>query len=129
MELALCVAATMCVSHMKESRDSTLHVALAGKQLARWNGESRMSNVDPLMDLFATAEGTPQPAVAAMLQQAASKRLRGARIVLVTPRALSSAGRQDLERIVSQQTVHDAAGPLEIVEADYDRLASIFEFV
>jgi uncharacterized protein (DUF58 family) len=129
MELALCVAATMCVSHMKESRDSTLHVALAGKQLARWNGESRMSNVDPLMDLFATAEGTPQPAVAAMLQQAASKRLRGARIVLVTPRALSSAGRQDLERIVSQETVHDAAGPLEIVEADYDRLASIFEFV
>jgi uncharacterized protein (DUF58 family) len=129
MELALCVAATMCVSHMKESRDSTLQVALAGKQLARWNGESRMSNVDPLMDLYATAEGAPQPAVAAMLQQAASKRLRGARIVLVTPRALSSAGRQDLERIVSQETVHDAAGPLEIVEADYDRLASIFEFV
>lgn len=129
MELALCVAATMCVSHMKESRDSTLHVALAGKRLARWNGESRMSNADPLMDQFALAEGTPLPEIPALLQQAASKRMRGTRIVLVTPRALGSAARLDLERIIKQESVHDAAGPLEIVEADYDRLASIFEFV
>ena len=102
MELALCVAATMCVSHMKESRDSTLHVAIAGKRLSRWNGESRMSNVDPLMDLFAMAEGTQHPAVAAMLQQAAAKRLRGTRIVLLTTRAPSSAQRRDLDRIVSE---------------------------
>lgn len=129
LELALCVAATMCVSHMKESRDSTLHVAIAGKQVARWNGESRMSNADPLMDLFAMAEGAQQPDVGAMLQHSASKRLRGTRVVLITSRASGSAPRRDLDRIISEQAMHDAAGPLEIVEADYDRLASIFEFV
>jgi uncharacterized protein (DUF58 family) len=129
LELALCVAATMCVAHMKESRDSTLHVAMAGKRLSRWNGESRMSNADPLMDLFAMAEGTPHPEVAALLQQSASKRLRGTRVVLVTSRAAGSQARRDLERIIAEQAVHEATGPLEIVEADYDRLASIFEFV
>jgi hypothetical protein len=129
LELALCVMATMCVSHMKESRDSTLHVAVAGKRLARWNGESRMSNVDPLMDLFAVAEGIEHPEVAALLQQSASKRLRGTRIVMITTRAPGSAERRDLDRVVSQQAAHEATGPLEIVEADYDRLAPIFESV
>jgi uncharacterized protein (DUF58 family) len=129
LELALCVAATMCITHMKESRDSTLNVALAGKRLARWNGESRMSNADPLMDLFAMAEGTDRPEVAALLQQSAAKRLRGTRVVMLTTRALGSPQRRDLERIVSEQATHEATGPLDIVEADYDRLASIFEFV
>jgi uncharacterized protein (DUF58 family) len=128
-ELALCVAATMCVAHMKESRDSSLHVALAGKRLERWNGESRMSNADPLMDLFAIAEGTQNPEVAAMLQQSSSKRLRGTRTLLITTRAPGSASRRDLDRVVSREAAHEATGPLEIVEADYDRLASIFEFV
>jgi uncharacterized protein (DUF58 family) len=129
LELALCVAATMCVSHMKESRDSTLHVAIAGKRLSRWNGESRMSNVDPLMDLFAMAEGTQHPEVAALLQQSAAKRQHGTRVVLLTTRAPNSAQRRDLDRITSEHATHDATGPLEIVEADYDRLGSIFEFV
>jgi hypothetical protein len=129
LELALCVAATMCITHMKESRDSSLHVALAGKRLARWNGESRMSNADPLMDLFAMAEGTDRPEVAALLQQSASKRLRGTRVVMITTRALGSQPRRDLERIVTEQSPHEVAGPLDLVEADYDRLASIFEFV
>jgi uncharacterized protein (DUF58 family) len=129
LELALCVAATMCIAHMKESRDSTLHVAIAGKRLTRWNGESRMSNADPLMDLFAVAEGSQQPDVASLLQHSASKRLRGTRVVMVTSRAPGSTPRRDLDRIISEQAVHDATGPLEIVEADYDRLGAIFEFV
>jgi hypothetical protein len=129
LELALCVAATMCVAHMKESRDSTLNVALAGKRLSRWSGESRVSNADPLMDLFAMAEGTQHPEVAALLQQSATKRLRGTRVVMLTTRASGSAQRRDLDRIVSQQAPHESTGPLEILEADYDRLASIFEFV
>ena len=129
LELALCVAATMCISHMKESRDSTLHVGLAGKQLSRWNGESRMSNADPLMDLFAIAEGATHPDVASLLQQSAGKRLRGTRVVMVSTRAPGSARRGDLERVISEQAVHDGTGPLEILEADYDRLGSIFEFV
>jgi uncharacterized protein (DUF58 family) len=128
-ELALSLAATMCVSHMKESRDSTLHMAIAGKRVAQWDGESRMSNVDPLMDLFAVAEGAHRPDVSALLQQVASKRLRGTRIVMVTTRATGSPERRELEQIVSQQASHESAGPLEIFEADYDRLSSIFEFV
>jgi uncharacterized protein (DUF58 family) len=128
LELALCVIATMCISHMKESRDSTLHVAIAGKQLARWNGESRMSNADPLMDLFAVAEGSQSPDLATLFQQSVSKRLRGTRIVMLTTRAAGSPERRDLERVISQGSVHESAGPVEMVEADYDRLASIFEF-
>jgi hypothetical protein len=88
-----------------------------------------MSNADPLMDLFAMAEGVQRPDVASLLQQSASKRLRGTRVVMVTARASGSAPRRELDRVISEQAVHDATGPLEIVEADYDRLSSIFEFV
>jgi hypothetical protein len=88
-----------------------------------------MSNVDPLMDLFAMAEGTQHPEVAALLQQSAAKRQHGTRVVLVTTRAPNSPQRRDLDRIAAEHAVHDATGPLEIVEADYDRLGPIFEFV
>jgi hypothetical protein len=88
-----------------------------------------MSNADPLLDLFAVAEGAYPPDVRALLKQVASKRLRGTRIVMVTTRAVGSPQRLELEQIVSQQAAHESAGPLEIFEADYDRLASIFEFV
>jgi uncharacterized protein (DUF58 family) len=129
LELAMSVTATMCVSHMKQSRDSTLHVAVAGRQLVQWDGESRMANAGPLMDHFASAEGSPSPQVTAMLQHAASKRLHGVRTLLITTRADGSAGRQELAQFVAQAAAADMLGNVEIVEADYAGLNSIFEFV
>jgi uncharacterized protein (DUF58 family) len=129
LELAMSVAATMCVAHMKQSRDSKLHVAVAGRQLVQWDGESRMANAGPLMDHFAMAEGSPSPQVTAMLEQAASKRLHGVRTLLITTRADGSAGRRELAQSVAQAAAADMLGNVEIVAADYAGLSSIFEFV
>ena len=71
------------------------------------------------------AEGHPTPAVSAMLQQAASKRLQGVRTVLVTPRsARFGPGGRDAS-VGGQRDGRQCLGPLEIVEADYDRLAGL----
>jgi uncharacterized protein (DUF58 family) len=128
-ELAVSVAATVCVSHMRQSRDSTLHVMIAGRQLDRWDGESRMSNADPLMDKFALAEGVANPNVATMLDDAASMRLHGLRTVLVTTRKAGTPEWRALERTVAEHSSADMIGGVEILEADYAGLASIFEFV
>jgi uncharacterized protein (DUF58 family) len=129
LELAASVAATMCVSHMKQSRDSTLHVAIAGRQLEQWDGESRMANAGPLMDRFALAEGSPIPNLKTMLEQAAAKRLHGIRTVLITTRTDSSGGQQDLRKAIEEAAAADAFSGVEVVEADFSRLRSIFEYV
>jgi uncharacterized protein (DUF58 family) len=129
LELAASLAATMCVSHMKQSRDSTLQVAIAGRQLAQWDGESRISNAGPLLDSFALAEGSPTPDVLAMLEQAATRRLQGVRTLLVTTRAHDSAAGAELRRLVAKATAANALGTLEMVEADFGRLQPVFEFV
>jgi uncharacterized protein (DUF58 family) len=129
LELAMSVAATMCTAHMKQSRDSTLHVAVAGRQLVQWDGESRIANAGPLMDYFAMAEGAPRPQVATMLEHAASKRLHGVRTLLITTRAEGSAERNELAQTVTQIAAAGMLGNVEIVEADYAGLNSIFEFV
>jgi uncharacterized protein (DUF58 family) len=129
LELASSVAATMCVAHMKQSRDSTLHVAIAGRQLVKWDGESRMANAGPLMDQFALAEGSPSPEVATMLAQAAAKRLHGIRTVLITTRNQGSAGEGELRQAIAEAAAADAFRSVEVVEADFATLRSIFEFV
>lgn len=129
LEVAASVAATMCISHMKQSRDSTLHVAIAGRQLVQWDGESRMANAGPLMDKFALAEGSPNPDVKAMLEQAAAKRLHGIRTVLITTRTDASSGRQELRKAVEEAAAADALSSVEVLEADFSQLRSIFEFV
>jgi uncharacterized protein (DUF58 family) len=129
LELAASLAATMCVSHMKQSRDSKLHVAIAGRQLAQWDGESRMANAGPLLDSFALAEGSPTPDVLAMLGQAATRRMQGVRTLLVTTRTHDSAAGAELRRLVASATASNALGGLEMVEADFGRLQPVFEFV
>lgn len=129
LELAASVTATMCVAHMKQSRDSTLHVAIAGRRLVDWDGESRMANAGPLMDELALAEGNPNPDVSTMLERAAAKRLHGIRTVLITTRTDALAGESELQRALAQAASADAFGSVEVVEADYARLRSIFEYV
>jgi Asp-tRNA(Asn)/Glu-tRNA(Gln) amidotransferase A subunit family amidase len=114
---------------MKQSRDSTLHVAIAGRQLVQWDGESRMANAGPLMDKFALAEGSPSPDLRTMLEHAAAKRIHGIRTVLITTRTQTSSGQQDLRKAVQEAATVDAFSGVEVVEADFSQLRSIFEFV
>jgi hypothetical protein len=87
-----------------------------------------MANAGPLMDRFALAEGSPNPNVKTMLEQAAAKRIHGIRTVLITTRTESSSGQQELRKTVEQVTADMLSG-VEVVEADFSRLRSIFEFV
>jgi uncharacterized protein (DUF58 family) len=127
LELAASVAATICVAHMKQSRDSSLNVAIAGKRLVHWEGESRLANADPLMDEFALAEGAANSNLVSLLEKAASR--HGHRTVLVTTRLAGSPERRELERIMSDEREADRIASLEIIESDYARLSAIFEFV
>jgi hypothetical protein len=103
-------------------------VSVAGRRRGQWDGKSRMANAGPLMDHFALAEGSPSPDVKTMLQQAASKRLHGVRTVLITTRTEESAGGPDLRKAVAEAAAADMTGRMEVIEADYVRLSSIFEF-
>jgi uncharacterized protein (DUF58 family) len=128
LELAISLTGTICVAHMRQSRDSTLHVYVAGRRVVHWDGESRISNADPLMDQFALAEGSASPDVGDMLKEAASKRVRGVRTVLVTTRPAGSPERSGLDRLIAESSTADQLRGLEVLEADFAKLASTFEF-
>jgi len=129
LELAASVAATICVAHMRQSRDSTLQIVIAGRRLVRWEAESRMSNADPLMDEFALAEGSRAPDVKKMVEEAADNRLRASRTVLVTTRPAGSAERRESDRLFHEGPAAERLGGVEVIEADFNRIASIFEYV
>jgi predicted TIM-barrel fold metal-dependent hydrolase len=81
------------------------------------------------MDHFALAEGCPRPNVTTMLQQAAAKRLRGVRTVLITTRTEQSGTGPELRQAMAEAAAADITGDVTVIEADYVRLSSIFEFV
>jgi uncharacterized protein (DUF58 family) len=127
LELAVSLTATICVSHMRQSRDSTLHVYIAGRRLVHWDGESRLSNADPLMDHFALAEGAAHPDLKSMLKEAGAKRSGGVRTVLVTTRAQGSPERAGLERLIAENASAEQLRGMEVLEADETKLGSVFE--
>jgi uncharacterized protein (DUF58 family) len=129
IELAVSLAATICISHMRQSHDSKLSVAIAGRRFEHWDGESRMANADPLLDQFALAEGAPSPPLKTMLEHGARKRVHGTRNVLITTRPTGSTDRRDLDRIVQDESSRDLIGGLEILEADFSSLGSVFELM
>lgn len=124
VELAMSFAATVCLEHFRNSRDSTLQLKCGGRRTSRWEGRSGPVAVEEVLDFFALAESGRATDTAAELQQALETSLPDTRVLLVTTRPLDQ-GRLPEEWADSVRP-GDARGRLQVIEAAPKLLETIF---
>lgn len=125
-ELAVSLAATICIEHMRESRDSKLQVITAGRELGKWNGETAATFRDSLLDTFALVEAGPEPPIDRALDHAAAGRAPGTAVILISSRPPGESGAA-LQRSIDERRAGEALGDIRVISSDADELASFFE--
>lgn len=68
LERGLSFAATICMHHLRYSRQSSLVVKLLGKQLLDWQGNAGEHQTDALLDGFALLEPSVSPDLAGLMK-------------------------------------------------------------
>lgn len=91
VELAVSLAATLCVEYLREGHNPRLSLATAGKKLTQWEGRSGPGNLDSVLETLAVVEAGPAADVKRMLETSARKRTAGTRTVLITTRSQREA--------------------------------------
>jgi hypothetical protein len=128
VELAASLAATVCIDHMRESRDSKICVLAAGREISRWEGESAPAFRDSLLDLLAGADGGPAPAIERLLDEAAAQRGPGTAVILISSRDRGFAT-DALEKALAERKSNESLGDAQVIRTDPSELASFFELV
>lgn len=96
VELAISFAATMCVDHCQQTRDSTLTLAIAGEHETRWEGLANRFAIDPMMEQLALARPGSEGGLLQLACELSEACETNARKILITTRrqedVLNSAG-------------------------------------
>lgn len=85
-ERGLRFAATLCMSYLRMSRQSSLAVRLKGQEVFDWFGDSGKQQADSLLDAFALLEPGESSSPEELTANLNPRYLDGCRILLVTPR-------------------------------------------
>ncbi|MGE3316358.1 MAG: DUF58 domain-containing protein [Planctomycetaceae bacterium] len=125
VELAVSLAATICVEHMRESRDSRLCVLSAGNGVDRFEGESAAAFRDSLLDLLAVVESSPAPPIEKVLDEAAAKRRAMMGVILISSR--TGADMNVLNAVLADRAAAESLGDVQMIAADPRQVASFFE--
>jgi len=85
-ERGLRFAATLCMSYLRMSRQSSLMVRLQGKERFDWFGDSGKQHADALLDAFAMLEPARGTNLNLLTEHIRPQQLEACRILLITPR-------------------------------------------
>ena len=85
-ELAISFAATVCLDHLRRSRNSGIMVAVAGREQSAWTGTASPAVIDPILGLLAIVEPVAAASLEPLWTFAHSHRTTGTAGILVTTR-------------------------------------------
>ncbi|MBT6156852.1 MAG: DUF58 domain-containing protein [Planctomycetaceae bacterium] len=128
IELAVSFAATLAVDHMRNARDARLDVAVAGRELERWEGRSGPAGIDSLLEMLALADSRMNPDVAALSTDAEMRRSSSTRVLLLTTRPLSSDVLDAIRESTDNGDAPPSQGHFEIMPVGLRELAPYFTF-
>jgi hypothetical protein len=103
VELAVSFAATLCVDHMRRTRDARLEVAVSGRELSRWERRTGSVGVNSLLEGLALVESGPSSDIQRLLADSSARRTSSMRVLLLTTRR----NRDDFLEAMKQATVDD----------------------
>lgn len=125
-ELAISFAATVCLHHLRNSRDAHLSLAALGAPVLNW--DSSAGSLESLLDALAQLLPTSHAEFAELRQQAAALHGGHARTLLVSTRP--DAARQWLRRNIdpSETNGNIRTESAQVVAADPEQLAAIVDW-
>jgi uncharacterized protein (DUF58 family) len=128
VELAVSLAATICVEHMRRSGDSDLALMADGAAFMQWERHSRPRNIEPLLDTLAVASAGPTPDVQRLVNGAALKRVPGSRTLLITTRAREGQS-LSVEDRNQKRNGGEPRNDTYVIEVDEESLSRFFQLV
>lgn len=86
VELAVSFAATVCIEHIRQARDATVSLDVAGENRVHWEGGSGRTRVDSLLELLARIRAAPQADAAGLAEAAGGVGSRHVRKLFISTR-------------------------------------------
>lgn len=127
-ESALSLAATVCVEHMRQSRDAKLYVAADGTEFFKWEGQARPSNIESMLDTLAVVELSPQPDLARLAEFARLKRSPTTRVLLLTTRRQAAESRSAANGLHDTLSAAGLGSEVQIVETGPGGIGRFIQF-
>ena len=90
VELAVRFAATVCVEHCRQSRESRIFLSISGSRTVRWSGTSGPFSVSSLLDELALAQAGAAADLPALIEESAHVRSTSVRRVFITTRGVNA---------------------------------------
>ncbi|MDB5391978.1 MAG: hypothetical protein JWM11_7624 [Planctomycetaceae bacterium] len=86
VELALSFAATLCLEHSRQSRESTLFIGIAGVEDRQWTGAANPQTMPLICDQLALSEGSHSSALVKLAEACYQIRAPNVHRILITTR-------------------------------------------
>lgn len=107
VELAVSLAATICVDQFRRSRQSTLGLVAAGEKTVDWVGVAHPTSAEPLLGLLALVEASQEPNLDSLWDFAREHRTATTSGVLITTRPAASVPRPSASNWLRMLSVAD----------------------
>ena len=127
VELAVSFAATVCVEHMRQSRQSKVFVASSGEKATVWEGAAGPKGIESLLETLAQIQSGPSPDLQKLIDDSSAQRTSGTRSVLITTRSDNDKllfGTNGIEEKLD--TMNDAGMGIVVINSQRDTLSQYF---
>jgi uncharacterized protein (DUF58 family) len=126
-ELAVSLAATICVEQMKQSRNANVFLAIAGKKLTFCDRASTQAGIERLLAALAVVEAGSAPPIGELVELGTAKRSRSTETILITSRQREDVYREEAQAVGSSFAMTELAGDANVIETDPTQLAKFFK--
>lgn len=129
VERAVSFAATVCIDHMRTSRESVVTLSAGGKKMVRWQGQAGPAAFDSLLETLALLEAGRSADPETLLAGAPLLRTASRRLILITTRTGVRLGRDAQAHGLRPAGFDPGAAPrIETYPTDGPTLARFIEF-
>lgn len=125
-ELAVSLAATICLHHLRSSRDSHLYFAALGEPFVEW--DSSGGATDSLLEALALMTPTSVPEMSRLKSAALLHRGGRARTLLITTRGAEAVRALSRPTEAGAKDTNGWLDSVQVVEVSPERIAELMEF-
>lgn len=123
VELAVSLAATVCVEQCGHAGESRLWLGVAGLRVEHWTGQAGSEALDPLLELLALTRGSSRTDLPELMRRSTTEIDSACRRILITTRPEGNV----LLQSVSTASTTGLVGDLHVVHADQETLREFFD--
>jgi hypothetical protein len=126
VELAVSLAATICVEHVRQNRDASVSLYVAGHRLNSWESLSGPASIQPLLEALATVAAGSGAHSHELAEASATQRSTTTRTILITTRSRIDGSLDDSKFSANGNGETTTLAGVQIIEARYQNLSTFF---